>query len=585
MGNFQGYPSLLRQIKHLNWTHNIILLQRIKDLKARYWYMVQCITGHWSKDYLAEAIKLDYYGKHGALANNFDTTLPATEALEVKSLLKDPYIFDMLTFTDQYDERDIEIGLIKHIEKFLVEMGAGFAFMGRQYHIEVSGDDYYIDMLMYDSDVEITTIDGKSIVCIHVPQADWRMKPVFLNENPYKGSFKRNHEGDYHCTEMEVRAMIRDANEDGNDGGLLDAFTLDDIDTNTLHGYRNQFRILNADHDWNDKDDKEFLRLLGGYTKNRQTGKEGLTVAGLMMFGTGLAIRERFGNFRMDYLDMSHLEGEERYRDRLTYDGRWENNLYQFFRIVMPKLTFDLPHPFHLEGYQRVDDTPQMKAVREGFTNSIIHSDLFLDSGILRIEKHDDCLCLRNPGNLKLPIGNIYEGGVSKARNPRIQNMLRMIGYGENIGSGFPKIISAWQKAGWGKPELIDKYELQEVELRLPIPNETGGQTSGQTSGQTGSPKTIEKVFELIKDNPYITRQELVDKIGIKASAIQKHIEKLKAQKRIERVGSSTFGGHWDIKEKIILCFIIETTIFSRRLSFLGAAYFSFSSSFSSIFP
>ena len=95
--------------------------------------------------------------------------------------------------------------------------------------------------ILLDSDVEITTIDGKSIVCIHVPQADWQMKPVFLNENPYKGSFKRNHEGDYHCTEMEVRAMIRDANEDGNDGGLLDGFTLDDIDTNTLHGYRNQF--------------------------------------------------------------------------------------------------------------------------------------------------------------------------------------------------------------------------------------------------------------------------------------------------------------------------------------------------------
>ena len=99
----------------------------------------------------------------------------------------------------------------------------------------------------------------------------------------------------------------------------------------------------------------------------------------------------------------------------------------------------------------------------------------------------------------------------------------------------------SFKESGWGKPELIDKYELQEVELRLPIPNETGG--------QTGSPKIIEKVFELIKDNPYITRQELVDKIAIKASAIQKHIEKLKAQKRIERVGSSTFGGHWEIKE------------------------------------
>lgn len=100
---------------------------------------------------MQEAIRLDYYGKHGALANNFTETLPTPEADKVKSLLKDPYIFDMLTFTDQYNERDVEIGLIKHVEKFLVEMGAGFAFMGRQYHIEVSSDDYYIDKLMYNT--------------------------------------------------------------------------------------------------------------------------------------------------------------------------------------------------------------------------------------------------------------------------------------------------------------------------------------------------------------------------------------------------------------------------------------------------
>ncbi len=92
-------------IKHIHWTHNVILMQRVKDIKARYWYMIQCLTSHWSKDYLAEAIKLDYYSKHGALANNFDTTLPTPEAKGIKSLLKDPYIFDMLTFTEEYDER------------------------------------------------------------------------------------------------------------------------------------------------------------------------------------------------------------------------------------------------------------------------------------------------------------------------------------------------------------------------------------------------------------------------------------------------------------------------------------------------
>ena len=137
-------------VKHLDWTHNLIIMQQVKDIRARYWYMLQCISCHWSIRYLQEAIRLNYYGKHGALANNFSMTLPEPEAREVGSRLKDPYIFDMLTFTDQYNERDVEIGLVKHIEKFLIEMGAGFAFMGRQYHIEVSGDDYYIDILMYN---------------------------------------------------------------------------------------------------------------------------------------------------------------------------------------------------------------------------------------------------------------------------------------------------------------------------------------------------------------------------------------------------------------------------------------------------
>lgn len=146
----EGYNFTL-PVKHIGWTHNLILMQQVKDIPARYWYMVQSIASHWKTRYLQEAVRLDYYGKHGALVNNFTETLSAPEADDVKSLLKDPYIFDMLTFTDQYNERDVEIGLVKHVEKFLVEMGAGFAFMGRQYHIEVSGDDYYIDMLMYNT--------------------------------------------------------------------------------------------------------------------------------------------------------------------------------------------------------------------------------------------------------------------------------------------------------------------------------------------------------------------------------------------------------------------------------------------------
>lgn len=146
-----GIPNLTLPVKQLSWSHNVILMQKVKDLKARYWYMIQCLKNSWGRNFLVEAINQDYYHIHGALANNFDATLPEIQAKQVKETLKDPYIFDMLTFTDEYDERDVELGLIKHIEKFLLQMGAGFAFMGRQYHIEVSGKDFYIDILMYNA--------------------------------------------------------------------------------------------------------------------------------------------------------------------------------------------------------------------------------------------------------------------------------------------------------------------------------------------------------------------------------------------------------------------------------------------------
>ena len=102
-----GEYNFTLPVKLLSWSHNLVLIKQVKAIRARYWYMVQSVTNHWSRRYLQEAIKLDDYGKHGALANNFAETLPAPEASDVKSMLKDPYIFDMLTFTDQYNERDV----------------------------------------------------------------------------------------------------------------------------------------------------------------------------------------------------------------------------------------------------------------------------------------------------------------------------------------------------------------------------------------------------------------------------------------------------------------------------------------------
>lgn len=320
--------------------------------------------------------------------------------------------------------------------------------------------------ILLDDNVGYCDVNGHTVLWIEVPQADYRHRPVYINENPMKGSYKRNHEGDYHCTEEEVKSMLRDASDSGIDGGLLDGFTIDDIDMNTLKSYRIEYEHHNPDHVWNGADDKEFLRNLGAYTIDRATKREGLTAAGLLMFGKGLAIRERFDNIRMDYLDQTNLSEGVRWNDRLTYDGSWENNLYNFIKRILPKLVSELKRPFKLDGMIRIDDTAVHKAVREAVVNMIIHAD-YHSTGVLKVIKYDDGFLFSNPGNLKLSVQAIYEGGHSVARNPKIQNMFRMIGLGDNIGSGFPTILKAWGEENWRQPDLYDDQELHQVDLRL----------------------------------------------------------------------------------------------------------------------
>lgn len=320
--------------------------------------------------------------------------------------------------------------------------------------------------ILRDADVGTCTVEGKTIIWIEVPQADYTQKPIYINNNPISGCYKRNQEGDYHCKESEVKAMLRDASDEGVDGTLLKGYTMEDIDTATLKAYRILFTTANPDHVWNKVDDKTFLKNLGGYVVDRQTKEEGLTPAGLLMFGKGLSIRERFDNIRMDYIDKTGISGDARWSDRLTYDGMWENNLCNFLWMVGPKLTRDIKRPFRLDGMIRIDDTPVHKAIRESIINMLIHSD-YMITGVLKIVKDDRGFLFSNPGTLKLPIRRIYEGGNSKARNPKIQTMLRLIGYGDNVGSGFPTILDAWRMEKWREPDLYEDTELQQVDLRL----------------------------------------------------------------------------------------------------------------------
>jgi predicted nuclease of restriction endonuclease-like (RecB) superfamily len=142
-------PRIHTLCTQIPWMHNILLIEKVKDLSARLWYMQQTITQGWSRNVLQSMIESDAYRRQGSAATNFHTTLPAPQSDLARDVLKNPYVFDFLTLDASFRERELETGLIKHLEKFLLELGAGFAFVGRQYHLDVGGEDFYLDLLFY----------------------------------------------------------------------------------------------------------------------------------------------------------------------------------------------------------------------------------------------------------------------------------------------------------------------------------------------------------------------------------------------------------------------------------------------------
>lgn len=139
-------PQLVSQIP---WGHNILIIQKLSDPAIALFYVQKTIENNWSRAVLTHPIESNPHLREGRAVNNFAATLPKPESNLAKQLLRDPYNFDFLTLTERHNERELEDGLVEYITKFLLELGAGFAYVGRQYKIEVDGDEYSIDLLFY----------------------------------------------------------------------------------------------------------------------------------------------------------------------------------------------------------------------------------------------------------------------------------------------------------------------------------------------------------------------------------------------------------------------------------------------------
>lgn len=149
------YPDrkfVQQAVAQLPWGHNVVLLDKVADISARKWYIKKCAENGWSRNVLVHQIENGLYERQAIAEkiSNFEDRLPAPQSELAMQTMKDPYIFDFIPFKEDMVERDIENALVKEITALLLELGTGFAFLGNQYHLNIGGDDFYIDLLFYN---------------------------------------------------------------------------------------------------------------------------------------------------------------------------------------------------------------------------------------------------------------------------------------------------------------------------------------------------------------------------------------------------------------------------------------------------
>jgi predicted nuclease of restriction endonuclease-like (RecB) superfamily len=148
-GQITGEQIVQEVLAQIPWFHNCVLLDKVKDTTERLWYAQQTIENGWSRNVLVHQIESNLYARQGKALTNFTLALPPAQSDLAQQLLKDSYVFDFLSLGQEAKERDLERGLLLHLQRFMLELGKGFAFVGSQYHLEVGGQDFYLDLLFY----------------------------------------------------------------------------------------------------------------------------------------------------------------------------------------------------------------------------------------------------------------------------------------------------------------------------------------------------------------------------------------------------------------------------------------------------
>ncbi len=333
-------------------------------------------------------------------------------------------------------------------------------------------------------------VGGKKLVVVEVPRAARVDRPVYVGADVFKGTFRRNGEGDYHCSREAVEAMLRDRCPETADNSLLDEMTIADLDDDSVRRYRMIFQTKRPEHAWNKLSDEDFLCKIGA-AKADKGGIVHPLLAGLLCFGDFVTIMGVLPDYFLDYREK--VDGGARWKDRVAaHDANWSGNIVDFYFRIYDRLTSDVKVPFALdEQGLRINETKVHKALRELLANALIHADYHGRRGIV-IEKHYDTITFRNPGCMRLSRELAIAGGNSDARNTRIFNIFALIDVGERSGMGLSNFYSVWDEFGYERPTIEELHEPDQTVLTVKLDASSLRKTSTKKTS-TKNAKTVGK--------------------------------------------------------------------------------------------
>lgn len=399
-------------------------------------------------------------------------------------------------------------------------------------------------------------IEEKTVLAFYIPASG--SKPVYFGNN-LRNTFIRVGSGDQRATDIEIDILMREKTFGVKSEIEISGTSFNDINLQSLHTYRQRIKDYNPEFRYNDLNDEEFC-MKTGITCNHK-----MTYGGLLMLGKGDSVQQYIPHFWIDYIEIpgtTYSDADCRY----TYRMPEQENLWEYFKVLIQRLRLYVDNPFMTgpDGFSP-EDNSQLYCLREGLVNLLAHADYFspMHSTIRVFENRIE---FQNPGRFAVKISDKPGRIKSVPRNPNIITFFRYARQGENAGYGIDKIMR-WSKLTGLEVEFDSDITSSTVTYPLAITK--SGQISGQktisqsssttdlqhisnnestrkqvvrSGGQNQGDETRAKIIEAMRNKPEISRRELSEKIGISQSAIQKHIEYLKAESIIIRLGSDRKG-------------------------------------------